>query len=98
MKEGADQFPALFNGEKVLGTVEQNERSLMARLAMHTGENIEQLLRIFRASGQFREDKPNAYYEKMAKEEMQFVAGLKQPIPTATAAAKSGGRFANTKS
>lgn len=93
-----DKFLALFNGEKVLATEEQNERSLMARLAMHTGENTEQLLRIFRASGQFREDKPNSYYEKMAKEEMQFVAGLKQPIPTATAAAKSGGRFANTKS
>ncbi len=92
-----DKFLALFNGEKVLATEEQNERSLMARLAMHTGENTEQLLRIFRASGQFREDKPNAYYEKMAKEEMQFVATLKTPKPAATAA-KSGGRFTNTKS
>ena len=92
-----DKFLALFNGETVLGTEEQNERSLMARLAMHTGKNTEQLLRIFRASGQYREDKPNSYYEKMAKEEMKFVAGLKKPIPTATAA-KSGGRFANTKS
>ncbi len=91
-----DKFLALFNGESVLGTEEQNERSLMARLAMHTGENTEQLLRIFRASGQFREDKPNSYYEKMAKEEMKFVAGLKKPMPAATAA-KSGGRFANTK-
>lgn len=93
-----DKFLALFNGEKVLGTEEQNERSLMARLAMHTGENTEQLLRIFRASGQFREDKPNVYYEKMAKEEMQFVAGLKQPKPTATAAKNTGNRFTNTKS
>lgn len=93
-----DKFLALFNGEKVLGTEEQNERSLMARLAMHTGENTEQLLRIFRASGQFREDKPNAYYEKMAKEEMQFVAGLKQPKPTATAAKNTGNRFRNAKS
>lgn len=92
-----DKFLALFNGEKVLATEEQNERSLMARLAMHTGENTEQLLRIFRASGQFREDKPNAYYEKMAKEEMQFVSTLKTPKPTATAA-KSVSRFANTKS
>ena len=92
-----DKFLALFNGEKVLATEEQNERSLMARLAMHTGENAEQLLRIFRASGQFREDKPNAYYEKMAKEEMQFVATLKTPKPTATAA-KSGSKFTNAKS
>jgi hypothetical protein len=33
----------------------------------------------------------------MANEEMQFVATLKKPKPTATAA-KSGGRFTNTKS
>ncbi len=96
MKHG-DKFLALFNGELVLADEEKNERSLMARLAMFTGDNAEQLLRIFRASGQYREDKPNSYYEKMAKEEMQFVASLKTPIP-ATAAAKSiGSRFANAK-
>lgn len=90
-----EKFLALFNGELVLGTEEQNERSLMARLAVHTGENTEQLLRIFRASGQFREDKPNSYYEKMAKEEMQFVAGLIKPVPAA--AKSSGSRFSNAK-
>lgn len=93
-----DKFLALFNGESVLGTEEQNERSLMARLAMHTGENTEQLLRIFRASGQFRDSKPNAYYEQMAKDEMKFVAGLKKPVPTTTAAKNTGSRFTNTKS
>lgn len=93
-----DKFLALWSGEKVLATEEQNERSLMARLAMHTGDNTEQLLRIFRASGQFREDKPNAYYEQMAKDEMKFIAGLKKPIPTTTAAKNTGSRFTNTKS
>lgn len=93
-----DKFLALWRGESVLGTEEQNERSLMARLAMHTGENTEQLLRIFRASGQFREDKPNVYYEQMAKDEMKFVAGLKKPLPTTTAAKNTGSRFTNTKS
>ena len=93
-----DKFLALFNGESVLGTEEQNERSLMARLAMHTGENTEQLLRIFRASGQFRDSKPNAYYEQMAKDEMKFVADLKKPMPTTTAAKNTGSRFTNTKS
>lgn len=95
--KSGEKFLALFNGENVLGSEEKDERSIMARLAMYTGDNSEQLLRIFRASGQFKEDKPNAYYEKMAKEEMQFVASLKTPAPT-NAAAKSGGRFANTKS
>ena len=93
-----DKFLALFNGEAVLGTEEQNERSLMARLAMHTGQNIEQLLRIFRASGQFRDGKPDGYYEQIAKDEMQFVAGLKPPVPTSTAAKSTSSRFRNSKS
>lgn len=92
-----DKFLALFNGESVLADEEKNERSLMARLAMFTGDNTEQLLRIFRASGQYREDKPNSYYEKMAKDEMKFVASLKTPIPTTVAAKSSGSRFANAK-
>lgn len=91
-----EKFLALFNGEAVLGDEEKNERSLMARLAMYTGENTEQLLRIFRASGQFREDKPNSYYEKMAKEEMQFVANLKPSAPP-VAAKSTVKRFTNTK-
>lgn len=92
-----DKFLALFNGEQVLGDEEKNERSLMARLAMHTGTNSEQLLRIFRASGQYRDSKPNSYYEKLAKEEMQFVASLKTSAPPA-AAKSSGSRFTNAKS
>lgn len=92
-----DKFLALFNGESVLEGEEKNERSLMARLAMFTGDNTEQLLRIFRASGQYREDKPNSYYEKMAREEMKFVAGLQKPV-TPVAAKSSGNRFANAKS
>ena len=93
-----DKFLALFNGESVLGTEEQNERSLMARLAMFTGDDTEQLLRIFQASGQFRNGKTDGYYEQMAKEEMQFVAGLKTPVPTTTAAKSTGSRFRNSKS
>ena len=91
-----EKFLALFNGEAVLGTEEQNERSLMARLAMHTGEDKEQLLRIFRASGQYHDEKPNSYYEKMAEEEMQFVAGLKKPV-TPAAAKSSSNRHSNAK-
>lgn len=94
-----EKFLSLFNGESVLDSEEKNERSLMARLAMFTGENTEQLLRIFRASGQYRDDKPNAYYEKMAKDEMKFVAGLRGKInlPPVSASGKSG-RYANAKS
>ncbi len=92
-----DKFMALFNGESKLGSEEKDERSLMARLAMMTGDNERQLMRIFRASGQFREDKPISYYEKMAKEEMKFVSGLRASAPRAIASGKQGGRFANAK-
>ena len=92
-----EKFLSLFNGESVLGDEQKDERSLMARLAMMTGGNGEQLLRIFRASGQFRADKPNSYYENMAKEEMKFVAGLKTKIPVTASGNASGSRFANAK-
>ncbi len=95
-KQG-EKLLALFNGESVLGDEQKDERSLMARLAMMTGDNETQLLRIFRASGQYRADKPDLYYENMAKKEMKFVAGLKTSLPVATGGNANGGRFANAK-
>lgn len=92
-----EKFMAAWNGEKPFRNEENNERFVMARLAMFTGENTEQLLRVFRASGQFNDSKSNSYYEKMAKEETQFVAGLK-PIVVPSAAKNTGSRFTNAKS
>ena len=92
-----DQFLALWNGKSVYGTEENNERALMARLAVHTSDT-QQLLRIFRASYQFREDKPNAYYEQMAKDETAFIASVRTPKISDVAAKATGSRFANTKS
>ena len=95
-KQGA-KFSALFNGIAVLGSEEKNERSLMARLAVHTTDK-EKLLRVFRASGQYRDEKPNAYYSKMADEELQFMAELRsrQAAQSNTPASKVG-RYANAK-
>ena len=91
------KFSALFNGFDVLGSEEKNERSLMARLAVHTSDK-EKLLRIFKASGQYRDEKPNAYYEKLADEELRFVSGLKkQPAAQNTSHTSQSGRFANVK-
>lgn len=95
-RQGA-KFSALFNGISVLGTEEKNERSLMARLAVHTSDK-QKLLRVFRASGQYRDEKPNAYYEKLADEELAFVAGLKKPANVQSNSRTSqSGRFANAK-
>ena len=59
----------------------------------------EKLLRVFRASGQYRAEKPNAYYSKMADEELQFMAELRsrQTVPNSMAPATKVGRFANAK-
>ena len=96
-KQGT-KFSALFNGLDVLGSEEKNERSLIARLAVYTSDK-EKIMRVFKASGQYRDEKPNAYYEKMATEEMQFVSGLREKpaAPVASASAKAG-RYANAKS
>ena len=88
-KQGA-KFSALFNGIAVLGSEEKNERSLMARLAVHTTDK-EKLLRVFRASGQYRDEKPNAYYDKTASEELQFMAEMRRR-PKMPVAANAGSR------
>lgn len=96
-KQGA-KFSALFNGVDVLGSEDKNERSLMARLAVHTSDR-DKLMRVFKASGQYRDDKPNAYYERMATEEMQFVSGLREkPAAPAASATEKAGRYANARS
>ena len=95
-KQGA-KFSALFNGISVLGSEEKNERSLMARLAVHTTDK-EKLLRVFRASGQYRDEKPNAYYSKMADEELQFMVELRsRQTAQSNAPASKVGRYANAK-
>ena len=92
-----EKFKSLWNGERVLGSEEKDERSLMARLAVHTSDK-EKLLRIFKASGQYRDEKPNAYYSKLADEELRFVSGLKkQPTAQNTSHTSKSGCFANAK-
>lgn len=96
-KQGT-KFSALFNGINVLGSEEKNERSLIARLAVYTSDK-EKIMRVFKASGQYHDEKPNAHYEKMMAEEISFVAGLREKpaVPAASATAKAG-RYANAKS
>ena len=95
-KQGA-KFSALFNGIAVLGSEEKNERSLMARLAVHTTDK-EKLLRVFRASGKYRDEKPNAYYEKLAAEELGFIAGLRRRQEQGQTKTEHGRAGVNAKS
>ena len=69
-----ETFFKLYNGKNVLPGEEKSESGLMLRLAMFCGNDEEQLLRIFKSSGQFRDEKPNAYYMKMAENGLKFIA------------------------
>ena len=66
-------FKKLYNGKSVFNNEELDERALMRRFAMYTGDR-EQLLRLFKSSGQFRDEKPNAFYGKMADEAIRFIS------------------------
>ena len=75
-RDGA-KFTQLYRGISVLETEEKNERSLMSRLAMFCNGDKEQLLRVFKSSGQFRDEKPNSFYERMAEQSLKFVESIK---------------------
>lgn len=75
--KNGDKFKELYNGNSVLGSTEKDERSLMTRLAMYCNGDKEQLLRVFKSSGQFRDEKQAVFYEKMAQQSMDFISKIK---------------------
>lgn len=77
---GGEKFTRLYDGKTMFGNEEKDERALMARLAMFCNGDAEQLLRVFKSSGQYRDEKPNALYEKMAKQSIERIDGLKRNI------------------
>jgi AspT/YidE/YbjL antiporter-like protein len=91
-RDGA-KFTQLYQGVSVLETEEKNERSLMSRLAMFCNGDKEQLMRIFKSSGQFRDEKPNSFYEQMADQSIKFVERIKgdtKPIVPSWGKGKQG--------
>ena len=72
------KFSDLYHGKNVLKSEEASEYGLMVRLAMFCGGDQDRLLRVFRSSGQYREEKPNAYYEKMAENSLKFISDTKR--------------------
>lgn len=73
-----DKFSNLYNGKSVFGNEERDEYGLIVRLALFCGNDEEQLLRLFKSSGQFRDEKPNAYYMQMAQKGLRFISATKQ--------------------
>ena len=74
MMKSGEKFNQLYNGISILGNETMDERSLMTRLAILCGGDKEQLMRIFKSSGQYRDEKPNAFYDNLANECMEFVS------------------------
>lgn len=91
--KNGEKFTQLYNGLSVLGSEEKDERSLMTRLAMFVNGDKEQLLRVFRSSGQFREEKPTAFYDEMAKQSLQFVSRIRTEEPISMPVSSGKGRF-----
>ena len=74
---GGEQFKKLYDGKTMFGDEEKDERALMVRLAMFCNGDEEQLMRVFRSSGQFRDEKPNALYQKMARQSIERIEKFK---------------------
>lgn len=75
--KSGDKFLSLYKGGSLFGEEEKDERSLMSRIAMFCNGDKDQLMRIFKSSGQFRDEKPNAFYDAMASKSLQFVSRIR---------------------
>ena len=72
------KFSDLYHGKNVLKSEEESEYGLMVRLAMFCGGDKDRLIRVFRSSGQYRDAKPNSYYEKVAENSLKFISDTKR--------------------
>lgn len=88
-----EKFKKLYNGGSIFGRADSDARALMTRLAVFTGRDKEQLIRVFQSSGQCREDIPLAVYDKMAEDAIAFVAEKRTSAPL-QAVAVGGKRYA----
>ena len=79
-KEKDEKFSELYDGKQLFPQEEQNEEGLLTRIALFCGGDKEMLLRIFKSSGQYRNNKPTEYYERMAENSIRFIAEKKQSI------------------
>lgn len=82
-EEGADGnvFKSLFQGERVTGEWEADVNSLMRRIAVYTND-AEQVVRIFKASGQYREEMTGSDIKLLA---VKAVGTIKALLPKVTA-------------
>jgi glutaredoxin-related protein len=75
--KNADKFLKLYNGELLFDDEEKNERALMARIAVLCDDDEDKIMRVFKSSGQYRDEKPNSYYMEMLKGTMKYISDIK---------------------
>lgn len=90
---GGDTFSKLYNGERVFESETKDERILMMRLGMFCNGDTEQLVRVFKSSGQFRDIKPTSYYMQLAERTMTTLSGKFNPLPPKTPVDMGKGKF-----
>lgn len=93
---GGEQFEKLYNGKTMFGDEEKDERALMARLAVFCNGDEEQLMRVFKSSGQYRGEKPNSLYEKMARQSIERIERLKGKVTVVPARENAGKKHVGT--
>lgn len=92
---GGEQFEKLYNGKTMFGDEEKDEKALMARLAMFVGGDAEQLMRVFKSSGQYRDEK-DALYEMMARQSIERIDGYRNNIVAVPAQENAGKKHFGT--
>lgn len=75
--KNADKFLKLYNGELLFDDEEKNERALMARIAVLCDDDEDKIMRVFKSSGQYRDEKPNSYYMEIMKNARQYILDMK---------------------
>ena len=91
-------FSTLYSGGALVGDETLDESSLLKRLAVYTSDK-EQLLRILKSSGQYRDEKPNSHYERLIKNALDDVSKMRQgsELQPAISPVKKGHVGANAK-
>ena len=91
-------FSTLYSGGALVGDEALDESSLLKRLAVYTSDK-EQLLRILKSSGQYRDEKPNSHYERLIKNALDEVSQMRQgnELQPAISPVKKGHIGANAK-
>jgi antirestriction protein ArdC len=87
--KNADKFIKLYNGESVFGNEERDECALMARIAVFCKDDENKIMRVFKSSGQYRDEKPNSYYMAMIKNSIKYISDIKAKEST-SAITKNG--------